>query len=69
MASASTFNNLEDALNAAMASDCYLVAIWRIENGIVHLYRETESFPHEDFENAQELLRRDLAAAVTNANV
>lgn len=54
--------SLEDALNAAMALGCYLVAVWRVENGRVHLYRELQGFPEGDLETAQDLLSSDLAA-------
>ena len=62
MADSSTMNSLEDALNAASASARYLVAVWRLEDGVVYLYRESENFPHDEFPTAQALLQRDLAA-------
>lgn len=58
--------NLEDALNAAMASENYLVAVWRVEDGRVYLFRESHGFPEDDFETAQVLLARDLATSARN---
>ena len=53
--------DLETALNEAMASERWLVAVWHISEGRLHLYREASDFPGADIEPAQRLLQEDLA--------
>ena len=53
--------DLETALNTALASPGYLIAVWHLADGRIHLFRELASFPRDDFSRAQDLLRDDLA--------
>ena len=57
---ASAADDLESALNAAMASQRWLVAVWHVSEGRLHLYREANDFPDADIGAAQRLLQDDL---------
>lgn len=50
---------IED-LNRAVKSNSYMIAIWRVEDGVTHLDRHTMNFPYQDFYTAVKLLREDL---------
>lgn len=45
---------------AAAENGLFMVAIWRIEDGKIVLYRQTQNFPKLDFDSALALLREDL---------
>lgn len=51
----------ESALNVAIGSGRFLLAIWHLLDGHVHLYREINDFPFCDLTIAQDLLSNDLA--------
>lgn len=53
--------SLEAALNAAMASGRWLVAVWYLADGQIHLYRELDAFPFCDLPSALRLLTKDFA--------
>lgn len=53
--------NLEAALNTAMASGRWLVAVWYLADGQIHLYRELDAFPFCDLPSALRLLTNDFA--------
>jgi hypothetical protein len=55
---------LAEALALAKGDDKYLVAIWRLSEGRVHLYRETANFPPQDLAIALGLLGGDLAPLI-----
>lgn len=50
----------EEELQKAEQAGRYMVAIWRVEEGKLQLYRMTENFPVVDFENAINLLRENI---------
>lgn len=52
--------DLGSALTAAMASQRWLAAIWRVEHGRVYFFRQISGFPPSDFDNAHQLLQDDL---------
>lgn len=52
--------DLGSALTAAMASQRWLAAIWRVEHGRVYFFRQISGFPTSDFDNALQLLHDDL---------
>lgn len=52
--------DLETALNTALESQRYLIAVWHLSGGRIHLYRELGGLPRADLRAAQELLGRDL---------
>jgi hypothetical protein len=52
--------DLEEALNSALTCGRYLVAVWRVADGKVHLYREIDGFPAADLSIALELLANDV---------
>lgn len=53
--------SLETALNAAMASGRWLVAVWYLADAQIHLYRELDAFPFCDLPGALRLLTNDFA--------
>ena len=53
--------DLETALNAAMTSQRWLVAVWHVSEGRLYLYREANDFPDADIGPAQRLLQDDLS--------
>ena len=53
--------NLQSQLDRATESSRYMVAVWRVEDGQLKMYRVTENFPKADFDIAVEMLHRDLA--------
>lgn len=53
--------SLEAALNTAMASGRWLVAVWYLADGQIHLYRELDAFPFCDLPSALRLLTNDFA--------
>lgn len=61
--------DLETALNTALESQRYLIAVWRLSDGRIHLYRELAGLPREDLRLAQELLDRDLATIAEKCEV
>ena len=56
--------NLESALNVAVGSDRYMVAVFHLADGRVHLFRELNGLPLGDFTIALDLLRADLDQVV-----
>lgn len=50
----------EDPMTIAQRSGKFMVAVWRVEDGKVHLDRKTENFPTDDFGSALQLLRVEL---------
>ncbi|MGH7137272.1 MAG: hypothetical protein ACREHD_16130 [Pirellulales bacterium] len=52
--------DLESALNDAIASESYVVAVWHVAEGRVHFYRETNGFPLADLPEAERLLHDDF---------
>jgi len=61
--------NLETSLRVAMGSRRYLVAVFHVADGRVQLYRQLDGFPHEDLPIALNLLRDDLASAISTPAV
>jgi len=53
-------SELNTSLREAERSDAYMVAVWRVENGRVVLFRYTRNFPFADLDGAVELLRENL---------
>lgn len=53
-------DNLATALEHAVESGHYMVAVFTLNGDRVQLYRKTEEFPREDFDTAIDLLERDL---------
>lgn len=53
--------SLEAALNTAMASGRWLVAVWYLADAQIHLYRELYAFPFCDLPSALRLLTNDFA--------
>lgn len=60
-AAQSTQNALALEIEAAICSGHYLIAVWRLTDNRVHLYRELRAFPESDVPVAEQLLRDDLA--------
>lgn len=58
-------SGLEEAMQEALHSGCYLIGIWRVSDRRVHFYRELLSFPEGDFPIAERLLHEDLARLST----
>ena len=52
--------DLQSALAAARTSGRYLVAVWRVADDKVHLYREIDAFPLADLPIAFDLLVNDI---------
>lgn len=52
--------DLERALNDAVASERYVVAVWHVAHGRIHLFRETSGFPLADLSEAERLLHDDF---------
>ena len=52
--------DLEVAWRRAQQGDVYMVAIWCIEDGQLHLFRQTQNFPLADFDNALDMLGKNL---------
>jgi hypothetical protein len=51
---------LNTRLAAAKASASYMVAVWKVQDGKVELFRQTEGFPLADIPAALEMLQEDL---------
>lgn len=60
---------LESALNAARASQSYVIAVWHVADGRLNLYRETSGFPPTDLSEAERLLHDDFAAIKSQNDV
>lgn len=56
---------LIQALDAAKKAGAYMVAVWRVEGGQLHYFRETVAFPPGDFEPARVQLENDLRDELT----
>lgn len=52
------------ALKTARQSGKYMVAIWHVEDGNIHLYRTTQAFPVSDFDASLNMLEGDLRKEV-----
>lgn len=55
------------ALDTAVDADAYLIAVFAVVDGQVHLYRQAHRFPVGDVPVALELLKRDLEQLATDA--
>lgn len=53
--------DLPAALNTAFRHGRYLVTVWHVADGRVHLFRTTNGFPHDAVPVALDLLQKDLA--------
>lgn len=53
-------DELTVALEAAKASGKYMVAVWRVADDKLELFRVTEGFPLADVPTALEMLKEDL---------
>jgi len=60
-------NPLNEELSKAKKNS-HMIAIWRIEDGQVHLYRVTHNFPVADLLTAIDLLEKDLVNEINNAS-
>lgn len=56
-------DGLAAQLDRAVQTGRYLVAVYRIEGGLIHLDRTSKDFPTADHAQAVELLRKNLQAA------
>ena len=52
-----------EQLEEAVKTEQYMVAIWKIKHGKIHLERTTKDFPREDFDKAIDLLDENLRNA------
>ncbi|HVW03111.1 MAG TPA: hypothetical protein VHB77_22310 [Planctomycetaceae bacterium] len=55
------------ALERACEAEKFMLAIFRIEDGQVHLERTTVDFPYDDFRTCAELLTSDLLAEIADS--
>jgi len=53
-------DELAQQLDKAKASGAYMVAVWKVQDGKVDLFRLSEKFPFVDIPTALELLTNDL---------
>jgi len=53
-------NVLIRSLVTAQATNAYMVAVFRVQDGQIKLDRTTQNFPTGDFQNCVTLLRQDL---------
>ncbi len=60
-------NDLETALNAALASQRYVAAVWHVADGRIHLFRETSGFPLAELSEAERLLHDDFLTILSSA--
>lgn len=58
--SPASLTELRKAREAAFTSGSYLIAIWHVAEGKVHLYRQVDGFPKGDLATALDLLKADL---------
>ena len=48
------------AIQRAVDTDCYLVAVFRFKDGVIDLDRVSNNFPRAEMDNAVNLLRVNL---------
>jgi hypothetical protein len=53
-------DELTTVLEAAKAADKYMVGVWSVREGELHLFRLTNKFPLADIPEALAMLKRDL---------
>ena len=55
-------DELAAAVNEAVQTGRYMVAVWSVSAGRLRLFRQTSDFPVDDFKTAQSLLSSDIEA-------
>lgn len=53
-------DDLAQRLQAAKSSGSYMVAVWKVHDGKIDLFRVTENFPFVEIPVALDMLRKDL---------
>jgi len=53
-------DELTQQIEAARTADRYMIAVWKVQDGKLDLFRVTQKFPIADFAEALAMLQRDL---------